>query len=100
MDWNRLDDYSFVKFVGDFLGRFGFIDLDFQGDGPDGGIDIFATELVPFAVQGRVPFRWAVQCKFSAEPNNKSVNVRDVRDTEGLPFRDIGILLRKTRIKS
>src|ERR1039458_9272142 len=84
MDWNRLDDYTFVKMVGDLLGRLGFVDIDYQGDGPDGGIDLFATELLPFAVQGRTPFRWAIQCKFSSHPHNKSVNDEEVRDVEGL----------------
>jgi predicted aspartyl protease len=84
MDWNRLDDYTFVKLVGDLLGRLGFVDIDYQGDGPDGGIDLFATELLPFTVQGRTPFRWAIQCKFSSDPQNKSVNDKEVRDVEGI----------------
>jgi hypothetical protein len=84
MDWARLDDYVFVKLVGELLGRLGFVDIDSQGDGPDGGIDLFATELLPFTVQGRTPFRWAIQCKFSADPADKSVGDREVRDVEGL----------------
>jgi hypothetical protein len=84
MDWTRLDDYIFVKLVGELLGRLGFVDIDFQGDGPEGGIDLFATELLPFTVQGRTPFRWAIQCKFSSDPKDKSVNDREVRDVEGL----------------
>jgi hypothetical protein len=84
MDWTRLDDYLFVKLVGELLGRLGFVDVDYQGDGPDGGIDLFATELLPFAIQGRTPFRWAVQCKFSSDGQQSSVNDREIRDVEGL----------------
>jgi hypothetical protein len=74
----------FVKLVGELLGRLGFVDVDYQGDGPEGGIDLFATELLPFTVQGRTPFRWAIQCKFSSDPKNKSVNDREVQDVEGI----------------
>lgn len=84
IDWKQIDHNSFVHLVGDLLRRLGFVDIDHQGDGPDGGIDIFATELVPFTIQGRVPFRWAVQCKFSSDPSDKSVNDREVRDVSGV----------------
>jgi len=84
LDWNRIDDYSFVKLVGELLSRFGFVDVDYQGDGPDGGIDLFATELLPFTVQGRTPFRWAIQCKFSVKGTVTSVNDTEVRDVEGI----------------
>lgn len=84
LDWNRIDDYGFVKLVGELFGRFGFVDIDYQGDGPDGGIDLFATELLPFTVQGRTPFRWAIQCKFSVKGKEASVNDAEVRDVEGI----------------
>ncbi len=84
IDWNLIDDYIFVRLVGDLLVRLGFVDVDFQGAGPDGGVDLFATELVPFAVPGRIPFRWAVQCKFSKKGNRASVREAEVRDIEGL----------------
>jgi hypothetical protein len=84
LDWNRIDDYSFVKLVGELLARFGFVDIDYQGDGPDGGIDLFATELSPFTVQGRTPFRWAIQCKFSINGLAASVNDSEVRDVAGI----------------
>lgn len=84
IDWAKLDDERFVKLTGELLARLGFIDISFQGDGPDGGVDIFATELVPFTFQGRIPFRWAIQCKYSAAGQRGSVNDREVRDVEGL----------------
>jgi len=65
IDWSKIDDYLFVKLVGELIARLGFVDIEHQGEGPDGGIDLFATELIPFTVQGRIPFRWAIQCKFS-----------------------------------
>jgi predicted aspartyl protease len=83
-DWQQLNDYQFVKLTGELLARLGFVDVDYQGDGPDGGVDLFATELLPFAIQGRVPFRWAVQCKFSQSGPQRAVNDADVRDIEGI----------------
>lgn len=82
--WPRCDDYQFVKLVGDLLGRLGFVDTDYQGDGPDGGIDIFATELLPFTMQGRTPFRWAIQCKFSIKAGDACVNDNEIHDVEGI----------------
>ena len=84
IDWSRCDDYQFVKLVGDLLVHLGFVDTDYQGDGPDGGIDIFATELLPFTMQGRTPFRWAVQCKFSIKGGDACVNDHEIRDVEGI----------------
>ena len=84
IDWSKTDDYQFVKLTTDLLDRLGFVDIDQQGAGPDGGIDILATELIPFAIQGRKPFRWAIQCKFSALGLKGSVNDRDVQDVEGI----------------
>lgn len=84
IEWSTIDDYLFVKIVGEILARLGFVDIDYQGDGPDGGVDIFATELVPFAIQGRTPFRWAIQCKFSDTGLQNSVNDREIRDVEGI----------------
>jgi hypothetical protein len=83
-DWSRIDDYSFVKLVGELLTRLGFVDIDYQGDGPDGGVDLFATELLPFTVQGRTPFRWAIQCKFSNKGSAASVNDAEIKDVEGI----------------
>ena len=84
LDWSKIDDYQFVKITVDLLERLGFVDIDQQGAGPDGGIDILATELIPFAIQGQKPFRWAIQCKFSALGLKGSVNDRDVQDVEGI----------------
>src|SRR2546425_12726370 len=84
IDWTQIDDYTFVKLVGEMLTQLGFVNVDYQGVGPDGGIDLFATELVPFTVQGRIPFRWAIQCKFSRKGVNESVNDAEVRDIEGI----------------
>lgn len=84
IDWSRIDDHLFVELTGDLLSRLGFVDIDYQGDGSDGGIDLFATELVPFAIQGRTPFRWAIQCKFSKKAGQASVNDNEVRDVEGI----------------
>ncbi|ESA38466.1 hypothetical protein N836_31490 [Leptolyngbya sp. Heron Island J] len=82
--WEAINDQLFVKLTGTLLSRYGFIDLDYQGTGPDGGIDLFATELVTFTVQGSVPFRWAIQCKYSSEPSDKSVKASEISDISGI----------------
>lgn len=82
--WDALDDYSFVTMISDLLVNLGFIEIERQGSGPDGGIDLLATEPVSFAVQGRIPFRWAVQCKFSTKGTRSSISDQDIRDVEGI----------------
>ncbi len=88
IDWSKIDDYLFVKLVGELLARLGFVDIEHQGEGPDGGIDLFATELIPFTVQGRIPFRWAIQCKFSVNGMAVSVNDSEIKDVEGIISSD------------
>ncbi|MCC6155876.1 MAG: restriction endonuclease, partial [Candidatus Hydrogenedentes bacterium] len=82
LDWKTLDDYRFVRLVGEILSRRGFIDIDYQGGrGQDGGIDLFATEPVGFAMRGPVPYRWAIQCKYSSKGTSaKSVNDSEIKD--------------------
>ena len=84
IEWSQIDDYLFVKLVGEFLAKLGFVDIEYQGEGADGGIDLFATELVPYTIQGRVPFRWAIQCKFSEKGTAKAVNDSEIKDVEGI----------------
>ncbi len=84
INWNLIDDSEFVYLVADLMRRRGFVDIQVQGDGPDGGLDLISTELIPFAVQGSQPFRWGIQCKFSTTGNKKSVNDGEIRDIEGI----------------
>ena len=84
INWSEIDDYLFVHLVSSLLMNTGFVDIDFQGDGPDGGIDLFASELIPFSIQGIRRLRWAIQCKFSSDTTRRSVSDRDVRDIEGI----------------
>ena len=49
IDWKKIDDHEFVYLCSDLLEGIGFTDLQVHGDGPDGGLDLIATELVPFA---------------------------------------------------
>lgn len=84
VDWELINDYEFVYLAADLLRRLGFIDVNVQGDGPDGGIDLLATELVHFAVPGPQPFRWGVQCKFSTSGEQRAVSDNDVKDVEGV----------------
>jgi predicted aspartyl protease len=85
IDWSRLDAHLFVALTADILAGLGFVDVLRGGRGPDGGLDLFATELLPYATKGPVSFVWGVQCKFSAEPHrSKGVTVSDIRDVEGL----------------
>ena len=87
--WNLLNDESFVYLVSDTLTASGYV-VRHQGDGPDGGVDVFATQSISFAFDTH-PFTWAVQCKFSASPS-KAVNDSEIRDVEGI--------LRSSRFQS
>lgn len=82
--WDLLDDYSFVFLVVDILKILGFIDIQTQGSGPDGGLDLLATEPLLFKFKGLTPFRWGIQCKFSSVENTKSVSDTEIRDVEGI----------------
>lgn len=83
LDWSRLDDVLFVSLASDILRARGFADIRPLGQGPDGGLDILATELLPFALKGKTPFRWGVQCKFTKDPASaNAVGESDVRDVE------------------
>ena len=84
MDWRRLNDHIFVHLVADLLRRLGFADVQVQGSGPDGGLDLIATQLVSLGLQDRRPFRWGIQCKFSVSGTQSSVTDSDVRDVEGV----------------
>jgi hypothetical protein len=84
ISWSRLDDYQFVHLVADLLRGLGFQDVAVQGDGPDGGLDLIATEPLRYAIQGVQPFRWGIQCKFSSDGQHRSVSDREVRDVEGI----------------
>jgi hypothetical protein len=84
IDWSLLNDAQFVRLVAGVLRRLGFVDIQIQGDGPDGGIDLFATELVNFAFQGSRPLRWGIQCKFSFDPGRQAVKPDEVQDVEGI----------------
>ena len=82
--WHYLDDNLFVYLAADMLASLGFLDIQPQGSGPDGGLDLIGTEQLRFAVQGPTPFRWGVQCKFSTTGRGGSVNDQDIQDVEGI----------------
>ena len=84
LDWKHIDDHDFVYLCADLLRNLGFIDVLIFGDGPDGGLDLLASELVSFAFQGQRPFRWGIQCKFSVAGKHRAVTDRDVSDVEGI----------------
>lgn len=84
INWDLIDDYEFVYLAADLLRRLGFVDIHVQGTGPDGGLDLIATELLSFAVQGAQPFRWGIQCKFSKTGMQMSVNDSEIKDVEGI----------------
>jgi hypothetical protein len=62
VDWKLIDENEFVHLVAELLREFGFTGIEVQGAGPDGGLDLFATEPVNFAIGGPTPFRWGIQC--------------------------------------
>ena len=82
LDWSILDDEAFVGLAADLLRRRGFSVIP-QGDGPDGGVDLFATEPLSFGFEDPKGFTWAVQCKFSRKPS-KAVSDSEIRDVEGV----------------
>lgn len=89
LTWSGLDDEWFVSLASDILRYNGYV-IRYQGDGPDGGVDLFATQPILFGFDIQ-PFTWAVQCKFSKKPN-AAVNDKEIRDVEGI--------LRSSRVKS
>ncbi len=84
LEWELMNDYEFVHLCADLLRQLGFVDVHVQGDGPDGGFDLFATELLPYSVAGKKPFRWGIQCKFSKTGKRRSVNDSEINDVEGI----------------
>ncbi|MEI6810268.1 MAG: restriction endonuclease, partial [bacterium] len=81
LQWSILDDEWFVSLASDLLRDNGYV-IRYQGDGPDGGVDIFATQPISFGFDIQ-PFTWAVQCKFSKSPK-AAVNDKEIRDVEGI----------------
>jgi hypothetical protein len=88
IDWKLIDDYEFVHLTADLLRKMGFVDIQTQGSGPDGGLDLIATELVSFAIQGQQRFTWGIQCKFSESGTRMSVNDNDIHDVTGILSSD------------
>lgn len=84
IEWKSINDQEFVCLTADLLRALGFVNINIQGVGPDGGLDLIATELVPFAIHGSHPFTWGIQCKFSKTGTQKSVNDQEIRDIEGI----------------
>jgi len=82
--WELIDEKVFVYLVADLLRELGFTAIQYQGDGPDGGLDLFATELVSLGIQDQQPFRWGIQCKFSIGGKRRSVSEAEIRDVEGI----------------
>src|SRR5689334_16044206 len=83
LDWKAINDRLFVNLVSDFLYEKGFSNIQIQGDGPDGGVDLFATQTTSLGFQEH-DLRWAIQCKYSASGQSKSVNDSEIRDVEGI----------------
>ncbi|GEM_PF-5101514 len=84
INWKLLNERTFVYLVADLLRDLGFRDIEFQGDGPDGGLDLFATQFVYLGFEEYTSFRWAIQSKFSLKPGRRSVSDSDVKDVEGI----------------
>jgi hypothetical protein len=67
IDWSQFDGLMFEELVSDLLRAEGF-GVEPSGVGPDGGVDIVAAQQIRYGYNEPVPFTWAVQCKFSANP--------------------------------
>ncbi len=64
--WADFDGESFQDLIVELLTAEGFI-VEPSGVGPDGGVDIFATEVIHFGINNQESFVWAVQCKFTSK---------------------------------
>lgn len=82
--WELIDEQFFVYLVADLLRELGFTAIQYQGDGPDGGLDLFCTELMSLGLQDHQPFKWGIQCKFSIGGKRRSVSDAEIRDVEGI----------------
>lgn len=82
LDWSHFDDELFVQLAADLLRSRGYT-VKYQGDGPDGGIDLFASQPMQFGFDDPRPFKWAVQCKFSRS-TRRAVNDAEIKDVEGV----------------
>ncbi len=82
--WELLDERAFADLVAHLLSRKGFVEIDVQGEGADGGLDILATEMVEFSFRGARPVRWGIQCKFSVPTGRRQVSESEIRDVEGV----------------
>lgn len=82
VDWSVLDENSFVLLASDLLRANGY-SVKYQGDGPDGGVDLLATQRLSFGFNDAQEFKWAVQCKFS-KSTRRALSDREIKDIEGV----------------
>jgi len=64
--WEHFNGELFQDLISDLLAAENFL-VEPSGVGPDGGVDIIATEKIRFGYNPPEPFVWAVQCKFSSK---------------------------------
>lgn len=65
--WHGFNGEHFRDFACDLLRAEGYV-VDKIGVGPDGGIDAIATEKISYGYSEPEDVVWAVQCKFSSDP--------------------------------
>jgi hypothetical protein len=91
LDWKGITEHEFIALSADVLRSAGFSQVQMQpGGSPREGIDILATELVPFTLGGRRPLRWAIRCEFS--PNGEKSILRPEE------FQEIDSVFRSERL--
>src|SRR5438105_2608955 len=66
--WTNFDGNLFEELVCDLLAAEGY-EVELSGIGPDGGVDAFAAQQITFGYNNPERFVWAVQCKFTGDPN-------------------------------
>ena len=82
LDWSSIDDEIFVGLCSDLLRALGY-SVTPQGDGPDGGIDIIASQPLVYGFNDVQSFNWGVQCKFSKSVN-RAVNDKEIYNIEAV----------------
>jgi len=84
LDWKGLTEREFIALSSDLLRSAGFTQVHIQGASGGGGIDILATEVVPFTFGGSRPLRWAVRCKFSSGGEKSILRSGEFQEVESV----------------
>ena len=100
-DWAQLDGKRFQELCAAVLSQEGY-EVENQGIGPDGGIDLIVTEHISLTIGRDHKYRWAVQAKYKQDPN-QTVRPSDLGNIANLLVRfkaDGFLLITNARVTS